>query len=144
MQYHDTSALVAPFTRVGQFVRNLVLALACVALSGVGAAQASDEAPSADGVININTATVEQLRLLPRVGEEKAERIIAHRDKTPFKTVHEIARVRGIGLKSMRALKPWLTVSGPTTLKTKVRLPRKGEETAATAPAGGGRKGARQ
>jgi len=117
-------------------LHRLALTVVCLAFTGLSVtAHAADEspAPSADGVININTANVEQLRLLPRVGEEKAERIIAHREKTPFKTVQEIARVRGIGLKTMRVLKPWLTVEGPTTLKSKVRLPTKAER-AASAP----------
>jgi competence protein ComEA len=83
--------------------------------------------PSAAGVVNLNSATVDELQRLPRIGEEKALRIIAHRDKTPFKHVHELARVRGIGLKTLRKLKPYLTTSGPTTLQEKVRGGRPGK-----------------
>lgn len=111
------------------------LALVGVVLGGglASPALAETSEPSAsevskDGVVNINTASVEQLRLLPRIGEEKAKRIIAHREKTPFRTVHELARVRGIGLRSLRALKPWLAVSGPTTLTRKATLPRASKE----------------
>ncbi len=113
-------------------LRNIIILFACVvamfAARPAHADTADDEQPvaaSSEGVVNINTATIEQLRLLPRVGEEKAQRIIAHREKTPFKTVNEFARVHGIGLKTLRALKPWLTIQGPTTLKSKVRLARK-------------------
>ena len=117
-------------------LRNLIILFACVAAMFVArpaSAETPDDEPvaaSTEGVVNINTATVDQLRLLPRVGEEKAQRIIAHREKTPFKTVNEFARVHGIGLKTLRALKPWLTIQGPTTLKSKVRLAKK----ARTAP----------
>jgi competence protein ComEA len=116
-----------------EFPLHRLLRLALVALAIAASAAGSVHAdtpddtpapPSRDGVVNINTASAEQLRLLPRIGEEKAERIIAHRTKTPFKTVHELARVRGIGLRTLRALKPWLTVSGPTTLTQKARLSR--------------------
>lgn len=105
-------------------------------ITATGSARAATpeaEANAAEGVVNINTATVDQLRLLPRIGEEKAKRIIAHREKTPFKTVNELARVRGIGLKTLRALKPWLTISTPTTLRTKAVLKsRKAESESGT------------
>src|SRR4051812_34788455 len=54
----------------------------------------SDEA---DGVVNIQTATAEQLQLLPGIGPSKAEAIIAYRTAHPFARVEDILRVRGIG-----------------------------------------------
>lgn len=73
------------------------------------------------GVVNINQASVEQLMFLPRVGESKAQRIVELRAKAPFKSVNEIARVKGIGLKSLRYLKPFLRLDGPTTLTRKLK-----------------------
>ena len=73
-----------------------------------------------DSVVNINQASAEQLMLLPRVGEEKARRIIEYRTKTPFKTPLELGRVKGIGLKSLRLLKPFIRIEGPTTLAAEV------------------------
>ena len=73
-----------------------------------------------DGVVNINQASAEQLMLLPRVGEEKARRIIEYRTKSPFKTALELGRVKGIGLKSLRLLKPFIRIEGPTTLAAEV------------------------
>lgn len=67
-------------------------------------------------VININTATPDQLQLLPGIGKAKAERIVAYRAKRKFKRPYELIRVRGIGHKTFRRLKSWLRVSGPTTL----------------------------
>jgi len=87
------------------------------------------DAPEA--VININEATAEQLTFLPGIGESKAERIVAFRAKHAFKTPAELARVRGIGLKTVRKLKTWLRVSGPTTLSGPVQLPREGVDTSA-------------
>ncbi|MCC6624215.1 MAG: helix-hairpin-helix domain-containing protein [Deltaproteobacteria bacterium] len=77
--------------------------------------------PPPQGVVNINSARAEELMLLPRIGEGKAQRIIEFRAKTPFKTVNELARVKGIGLRTLRLLKPWLTTEGPTTLTSEVR-----------------------
>jgi len=48
-------------------------------------------------VININTATKEELMLLDHIGEKKAEDIISYRTKTLFKHIEEIMNVNGIG-----------------------------------------------
>ncbi|NOZ95868.1 MAG: helix-hairpin-helix domain-containing protein [Acidobacteria bacterium] len=84
------------------------------------------------GVVNINTATTEQLVLLPRVGPALAQRIVTFRTANgKFKSVDELVAVRGIGEKSFRNLKPYLTTTGPTTLKTKVRLSRRATKASA-------------
>lgn len=49
------------------------------------------------GVININTATVEELQKLSGVGKSKAEAIIEYRNNTPFKSPEDIMNVKGIG-----------------------------------------------
>ena len=49
-------------------------------------------------VININTASVEQLDTLKGIGPVLAERIVEYREtKGPFKTIEDITKVRGIG-----------------------------------------------
>lgn len=67
------------------------------------------------GVININEAPAAVLVLLPGVGPAKAERIIAYRQRHRFATVEELGRVKGIGPKTVRKLRLFLTVRGPTT-----------------------------
>lgn len=50
-----------------------------------------------DGLININTATAEELCTLPGVGNAKAESIIAHREEFgPFENIEDIKNVAGI------------------------------------------------
>jgi len=97
-------------------------------------ALAAGQAPTQE-VVNINTATAQQLALLPHVGPSLAGRIVQFRkDNGNFKSVDELVAVRGIGEKSFATLKPYLTITGATTLKTKVRLSRhaktKGAKTA--------------
>jgi len=97
-----------------------------IALIVVWAVTSLAATPTAShGVVNINTATVEQLILLPRVGPALAQRIVTFRTTNgKFKSVEELVAVRGIGEKSFEHLKPYLTTTGPTTLKTKARLSR--------------------
>jgi competence ComEA-like helix-hairpin-helix protein len=68
-----------------------------------------------DGVVNLNTAPVEVLGLLPGIGPAKAADIAAYRKKRPFRTVDELVRIKGIGRKMVRRLRVHLAVAGPTT-----------------------------
>jgi competence protein ComEA len=88
------------------------------------------------GVVNVNSAGVEQLALLPRVGPAVAQRIVDYREANgAFKALEDLMLVRGIGEKTFDLIKPYAALSGETTLKEKVRVPR-GE--AAEADAEGG------
>ena len=59
-----------------------------------------------DGKVNINTATVEELKTLKGVGEKKAEAIIEYRKKNgSFKTKEDLMKVRGIGKKLFESFK---------------------------------------
>lgn len=71
---------------------------------------------AAQGVINVNTATVEQLMMLPGIGEKTAKAIVSYRQAHgQFKTVDDLARVKGIGMKKVNALRPNLAVQGQNT-----------------------------
>lgn len=72
------------------------------------------------GRINLNTATEEQLMLLPTVGPSKAERIVAWRKKNGgFRRVADLRRVKGFGYKTFKRLESLLDVKGDTTLAQK-------------------------
>lgn len=60
-----------------------------------------------DALININTARVEELVVLPGIGPSKAAAIIANR---PYASVAELERVPGIGPKTIAEFTPLITV----------------------------------
>jgi competence protein ComEA len=74
-----------------------------------------------EGVVNINTASPDELRVLPGVGPARIRNILAYRHKHPFRTVEELARIKGIGRKMVRGLRLHLAVTGPTTAQKIIR-----------------------
>ena len=64
-------------------------------------------------IININTATLEQLQTLPKVGPVLAQRILEYRQANgPFENVKDIAEVEGIGETILEAIMAYITVGG--------------------------------
>ena len=81
-------------------LKSLVLSLLLAA-----SAQATDK-------VDINTATAAELdRVLVNVGPAKAQAIVEHRQANgPFKSVEELALVKGIGLRTIERNRDRLTI----------------------------------
>lgn len=92
--------------------------LVTLVTGSVAAHADSDSQRSERGVVNINTAQVDELARLPGVGPAKAEAILRTRERLGgFRHVRQIVHVRGIGRATYRRLHEMLTVDGPTTLE---------------------------
>ena len=62
-------------------------------------------------IVNVNTATREELISIPGIGAARAAQIIAGR---PYETVDELEKIAGIGLDSLESLRPFVIVEGET------------------------------
>jgi competence ComEA-like helix-hairpin-helix protein len=114
----DSGAPIFRFFAVGVLVlTGLLLATISFGLDTTGAT------PAVAGKVNINQASVEQIAFLPRIGTKVAARVLDYR-KThgQFARPEDLMEVKGIGEKLFLTLKPYVAVSGPTTLAAKVRL----------------------
>ena len=75
----------------------------------------SDNAPSTvkdDGLIDLNTASVDLLDTLPDIGPVRAQAIVDYRERNgPFQSVEDIINVSGIGSATYEAVRDLVTVS---------------------------------
>ena len=84
----------------------------CVMAGGQAGAKSQKKAAAEKVMqVNINTASLEGLQVLPRVGPATAARIVAFRtEHKGFKKVEELMNVKGIGPKTFARLKPLVTL----------------------------------
>ena len=70
-----------------------------------------EEIATASGLVNINTANIEQLCTLPGIGEARARDIVAYREENgPFQSKEDIMNVSGIKQNAYNKLKEQITV----------------------------------
>jgi competence protein ComEA len=99
-------------------MKNLKFILAVsVVLLGIGFSSytvyADDHTDISTGALNINTATVEDLRMLPFVDSKTADAIVNYRDSHgPFSSIDELENVKGITRPLLIDLRSHLILDG--------------------------------
>lgn len=82
-----------------------------VAVGSASGVAGSGTSSGSSGVVNINTATAEELTALPGVGEATAKAIVEDRQKNgKFQSPEDLMRVSGIGQKKFAKLKDHIRV----------------------------------
>ena len=69
-----------------------------------------ESSASVSGLININTASADELKTLNGIGDAMAERIIEYRSSRAFRSREDIMSVDGIGSKTYEKIKDHITV----------------------------------
>ena len=86
-------------------------ALPAAAAAGSGKATLS-------GVVNVNTASADELQLLPGVGPSRAAAIVAVRQsRGGFSAVDDLTQVKGIGASMLERMRPHVSLEGKTTAR---------------------------
>jgi competence protein ComEA len=86
--------------------------LPAVASDDAGAPPASGV--MADGRVILNVASEEELTRLPGIGPSRARAIVALRQRlAKFRAVEDLLRVKGIGRKTLRRIKPSVVLDRP-------------------------------
>lgn len=57
------------------------------------------------GVVNINTATVQELKALPGIGKGISKQIVEMRAKEKFKSIDDLKKIKGLGPKTIEKIK---------------------------------------
>ena len=97
-----------PFGALRYLLCVLALAATCafaISQSGILNLVRADAADS--GLININTASVVELKELPDINKKIADAIISER---PFKSIDDLLKVKGIGEKKLEKIRDFITV----------------------------------
>lgn len=67
--------------------------------------------PMPDMRLDLNAASADELRVLPGIGPNLSERIVADRKENgAFASIEELQRVHGIGERTVEAIRPYLVV----------------------------------
>ncbi len=61
-----------------------------------------------NGLVSLNTASIEELMTLPGIGEAKAKSIIAYREEFGFSNITDLLNVKGIGEAAFEKLKDFI------------------------------------
>jgi competence protein ComEA len=91
----------------------LMLAMAVILLGLGFSAYAVDSSDYSTGALNINTATVDELKMLPFVDSQTAQAIVDYRDSHgPFVSIDELKNIKGITNPLLIDLRSHLEVTG--------------------------------
>jgi len=91
----------------------LLALLGLLALAAPAPAAAEKKPLPAGERIDLNRASAAELMRLPGVGRKRAEAIVAHRERRPFRRAEDVLQVKGLSPAWLARVKGALTVGEP-------------------------------
>ena len=108
---HKNSPIRHPNTPAPRLRPSRMSSPSSVSPTASGGASSVVATPTATSPLNLNTASVAQLDLLPGIGPSTAQAIVTYRtSKGPFSKVDDLLNVRGIGAGRLDAIRALITV----------------------------------
>jgi competence ComEA-like helix-hairpin-helix protein len=96
----------------------LLMGIACLAIVFAVLPYGATRAAEMEGQLNLNTATVEDLQMLPDMSAEMAQNIVNFREiNGPFASSADLIKVEGCTDADIEKWSPWLITEGESTLK---------------------------
>ena len=120
LKAYNTLRTLSPFSALNShrhpFLKKTLLPTLLLLLYSSSAAASL----SLTGKLNINSATVQELILLPYIGEVRSKAISSHRKRRgEFKKVSSLLDVKGIGEKTYKQILPYIKLNGDSDLSIK-------------------------
>lgn len=92
--------------------------------SGTGIQNEQQERSYGEGKVNINTATSQELVMVPGIDRSMADNIVSFRDSNgPFCTLDDLTKVQGMDKEKLDSMRFYLKVEGPTDLQPDLLTP---------------------
>ena len=96
----------------------LLMGIACLAVVFAILPFGATSAATLEGQLNINTASAEDLQMLPDMSAEMAQNIVKFREVNgPFASINDLIKVEGCTDADIAKWGPYLLTEGESTLK---------------------------
>ena len=110
--YLGSRSVAQPVTVTAADARPSVTVEASVSEETPEPSPAAEPSPEAAFPIDLNNATVDELMLLPSIGEVRAKAIVEYREENgPFRYVEDLRGVKGIGEGILAQIMDYVTVN---------------------------------
>lgn len=120
--------------------RNIITLSALIAfllLAGTVWAEKRCEDVYREGKLNINTASVDAISMLPDITPQMASRIIDFREANgPFADINDLTKVKGMGFTVIDDIRPYIKLSGSSSYTVQCYNPNLWERRALPGPRG--------
>lgn len=106
--------------RTAAIILVVLLTFGLSSLASAKDASSGKAIPALEGKININTATANEIKMLPGIGEKTAANVVEYRSQNGnYSDAAALLKVKGLGKKTLGKINGYIIFEGQTTLTKK-------------------------